>query len=167
MNYFTLFELEQHYSVDTKFLEDKYLQMQLKYHPDKLNIQSSTDKDASLAKSAILNQAYKTLLDPLARAKYILSLNNIDLDSAMSTLPHAVLEEAFHDREILEDDSLSQTDLKNILAEANKLCQTYQHNLEDYFKNHNLQDALNYTIHLQYKTKFISEIEQKLRLTHQ
>ena len=66
-NYFEIFSLSQKFSIDEQSLENKYLKLQKKYHPD-LN----PDINQNLA--AELNNAYNTLIQPLKRAIYLIKI---------------------------------------------------------------------------------------------
>jgi molecular chaperone HscB len=58
-------------------LRKEFLQIQSLYHPDKHPNEPTHSK--ALALSALINNAYKTLADPLLRAQYLL-LQNYDID---------------------------------------------------------------------------------------
>ncbi|KAG5985142.1 hypothetical protein E4U55_001111 [Claviceps digitariae] len=62
------------FQLDPRALRSEYLALQAKHHPDKQQHQPPTpsDPDPQLLSSTI-NQAYRTLLDPLLRAEYLLS----------------------------------------------------------------------------------------------
>jgi molecular chaperone HscB len=75
MNYFELFDLPIAYTVDESKLTDIYLKKQAVAHPDSPMYNQSTP-----AESAMLNIAYKTLMDPLMRAEYFLVLHNIKME---------------------------------------------------------------------------------------
>ncbi|CAF0864464.1 unnamed protein product [Adineta ricciae] len=51
-------------------------------HPDLFTNKSDTEKQHSQDQSSLLNEAYKTLLSPLARAHYLLKLENITLEES-------------------------------------------------------------------------------------
>lgn len=62
-NYFSLFNLNQSYNIDTNALKTVYYDLNRKYHPD------ITNNDPNLVQQ--LNMAYKTLKDDYLRAKYL------------------------------------------------------------------------------------------------
>lgn len=66
------------FDIDAKQLRQEYYQLQKHSHPDVSgNISSQVD-------SAILSNAYKTLLDPVERAAHVLRLNNIEPEAVAS-----------------------------------------------------------------------------------
>ncbi len=88
-NYYTLFPktLPQGpppsgtFSVPLGPLKREFLQLQSQHHPDKYTSQP-TAHQKSLALSSLLNTAYKTISDPLLRARYLLHHNyGIDITS--------------------------------------------------------------------------------------
>ena len=68
INYFQTFSLPTTFSLNLENLENKYLELQQKYHPD-INININQNF------SAELNEAYQTLKDPLSRATYLIKIN--------------------------------------------------------------------------------------------
>ncbi|KFY90493.1 hypothetical protein V500_05160, partial [Pseudogymnoascus sp. VKM F-4518 (FW-2643)] len=63
------------FAIDLPSLRREYLRLQATAHPD---VNSGSSKARAEAASAVINDAYTTLRDPLRRAEYILSLHGID-----------------------------------------------------------------------------------------
>lgn len=78
-NYFELFSLPTHIPVDSAQLTTAYQQLQRRYHPDNFATAAESEKVAMLQKSAMINDAFQTLKDPILSAEYLLSLNGIDV----------------------------------------------------------------------------------------
>ncbi len=72
-NFFETFAIPPRFEINLDDLEKKYLEFQKQFHPDA----AST---ADIEQSITINEAYKTLGNPLARAAYILRLNGIDIE---------------------------------------------------------------------------------------
>ena len=117
-DYFTLFSLPQHLHLDLAALEKTFYAQSRKLHPDRFASQPPEAQQAALAASSQLNDAYRTLRDPIARTEYLLSLQGIQLeeqsraatDLAKSTgtakkqvAPPDLLEEAFELNMALEE----------------------------------------------------------------
>ncbi|KAK5019854.1 Fe-S protein assembly co-chaperone HscB [Cryomyces antarcticus] len=64
------------FSIDLRQLRKEFLQLQAKAHPDR---HPGNAKNKAEALSARINEAYKTLQDPLLRAQYLLSLRGVDV----------------------------------------------------------------------------------------
>ncbi|KAF2835552.1 Co-chaperone Hsc20, partial [Patellaria atrata CBS 101060] len=64
------------FAIDLNALKREFLQLQAQAHPD---MHGHINKKKAEALSARINEAYKTLQDPLKRAQYLLSLRGIDV----------------------------------------------------------------------------------------
>ncbi|KAF1935255.1 Co-chaperone Hsc20 [Clathrospora elynae] len=64
------------FTVDLSALKKEFLQLQSRAHPD---LHPQADKKRAEALSARINEAYKTLQNPLLRAQYLLSLRGIEV----------------------------------------------------------------------------------------
>lgn len=103
-NYFSLFGLEPSFNIDLPLLEQHYRQIQLESHPDKYVSATPADKLQSMQLATLANEAYQVLKKPSTRAKYLLSLNEIDAtDEANTSMPPAFLMQQIEWRESLED----------------------------------------------------------------
>ncbi|QMV18981.1 Fe-S protein assembly co-chaperone HscB [Granulicella sp. 5B5] len=116
--YFTQFGLPPHLHIDTAALEKSFYAQSRKLHPDRFAARPLEEQNAALAASSTLNDAYRTLRDPIARTEYLLTLEGIQLeeqsraatDLAKSTgtqkkqvAPPDLLEEAFELNMALEE----------------------------------------------------------------
>jgi molecular chaperone HscB len=117
-DYFTLFSLPQHLHLDLAALEKTFYAQSRKLHPDRFAARPLAEQEAALTASSQLNDAYRTLRDPILRTEYLLSLQGIQLeeqsraatDAAKATgtqkkqvAPPDLLEEAFELNMALEE----------------------------------------------------------------
>jgi molecular chaperone HscB len=117
-SYFTQFGLPAHLHIDLAALEKAFYAQSRKLHPDRVAAKPQAEQDAALAASSALNDAYRTLRDPILRTEYLLTLEGIQLeeqsraatDLAKSTgtakkqvAPPDLLEEAFELNMALEE----------------------------------------------------------------
>ena len=79
-DFFTVFALPRHLHVDTKALERSFYAQSRKLHPDRFAAKSAEEQDAALASSSRLNDAYRTLKDPILRTQYLLTLQGVELE---------------------------------------------------------------------------------------
>jgi molecular chaperone HscB len=80
VNYFAFFGLPRKLNLDVAALEKDFYELSRKLHPD-LNAQSgSLEQEWSLEQSSMLNDAYRTLRDPIKRTEYLLHLEGIELE---------------------------------------------------------------------------------------
>jgi molecular chaperone HscB len=80
VDYFTFFGLPYKLNLDTKQLERDFYALSRKLHPDinaKANI---NEQEWSLEKTSQLNDAYRTLKDPILRTEYLLRLQGVQLE---------------------------------------------------------------------------------------
>ena len=66
------------YDLDPKLVERRYFELQRRLHPDRFATKSAKERALSQAQATSLNAAYETLMDPLARAVYLLRLAGIE-----------------------------------------------------------------------------------------
>jgi len=64
------------FTLDLRALRTEFLRLQAKAHPD---LHPPAHKSRAEALSSRVNEAYKTLQDPLLRAQYLLSLRGVDV----------------------------------------------------------------------------------------
>lgn len=110
MDYFLIFSLPPHLTVDTAALERSFYALSRKLHPDRFAGRPAAEQEAALAESSRLNDAYRTLRDPIARTEYLLKLEGVELEEQSSAataqaratggqkkqvVPEDLLEEAF------------------------------------------------------------------------
>ena len=99
-NYFELFGLPQCYRFDPARLEQAYRKLQIEVHPDRFAAGSAQEQRIALQSSARVNEAYRSLKDPVLRAQYLLELNGIEAISETDTqLPLDFLERQLERRE--------------------------------------------------------------------
>jgi molecular chaperone HscB len=73
-DYFSVFGLEPRLNLDLSALEHEFHRLSRKLHPDRFARALENEKQWSLADTALLNDAYRTLKDPLRRTEYLLKL---------------------------------------------------------------------------------------------
>jgi molecular chaperone HscB len=73
-NYFSVFGLKPQLNIDLPALEQEFHRLSRKLHPDRFARAQDQERQWSLADTALLNDAYRTLKDPLRRTEYVLRL---------------------------------------------------------------------------------------------
>jgi molecular chaperone HscB len=103
-NHFELFGLPPRFHLELAQLEQAYRGIQSRVHPDRFVHASDTERRASMQSATHVNEAYRTLKQPLARARYLLGLHRVDVQSENNTaMPAAFLQEQMQWRESVED----------------------------------------------------------------
>lgn len=102
--HFDLFHLPQRFAIDLAALDSAYHEVQNQTHPDKFASAGSAEKRVAMQWATRANEAYQTLKNPLARAKYLCELNGVDLQTESNTaMPPAFLMQQMEWREALDD----------------------------------------------------------------
>ena len=79
-DFFSFFGLPRKLNVDLAQLEREFYSLSRKLHPDLYARAESKEQHWSLEKSSQLNDAYRTLRDPISRTEYLLKLEGVDLE---------------------------------------------------------------------------------------
>jgi len=150
VDYFAFFGLPCKLDLDTKQLERDFYALSRKLHPD-INARSdSKEQEWSLEKTSQLNDAYRTLKDPISRTEYLLRLQGVQLEeqskaatdearksgaAKKQVVPPELLEEVFElnmqleelrmNKKMVEDDPALSQDVRNakehLVAEQNEM----------------------------------------------
>ena len=84
-NHFELFGLPPRYAIDAAALDAAYRELQRLVHPDRHAASDDASRRLALQAAARVNEAYRTLGDPVERARYLLSLRGVDAFGANDT----------------------------------------------------------------------------------
>jgi molecular chaperone HscB len=85
VDYFTFFGLPPKLNVNVPALEKDFYEFSRKLHPDLSARASSQEQQWSLEQSSLLNDAYRTLRDPIKRTQYLLRLEGVELEEQSKT----------------------------------------------------------------------------------
>jgi len=118
-DYFSVFSLEKRLNLDLASLEHEFHRLSRRVHPDRFARAGDNERQWSLADTALLNDAYRTLKDPLRRTEYLLKLQgaeigeehsgkNRDGSKDPSRVPADLLEEVFDLNMQLEEMRMSR-----------------------------------------------------------
>jgi molecular chaperone HscB len=104
VDYFAIFGLPHKLWIEMSALEQKFLQMSWKLHPDNFVNASEPERELSLKRSSELNDAYRTLRDPVARVEYLLGIEGARKEGEhKQQAPPELLEEVFVLNESLDE----------------------------------------------------------------
>jgi len=111
-NYFDFFELPHKLNLDSKDLEARFYALSKRWHPDRFARASEAERRISEDATATLNDGYRTLKEPIARAEYLLKENGFDIGEQKSNnVPPELLEEVFELNMALEEIESSRPQL--------------------------------------------------------
>jgi molecular chaperone HscB len=103
-NYFALFGLPERLGIDAGALEQQFHKLSWKLHPDNFVRADEFERNLSLERSSELNDAYRTLSDPLARVEYLLEHEGMRKEgTTKQQAPPELLEEVFELNESLDE----------------------------------------------------------------
>jgi molecular chaperone HscB len=78
--YFAMFSLLRKLTIDTAALERDFYKLSRQLHPDLYARKSGEEQEWSLRQSSLLNDAYRTLKEPVARTAYLLKLEGMRVE---------------------------------------------------------------------------------------
>ena len=109
VDYFSFFGLPRKLNLDVTTLERDFYALSRKLHPD-LYAQSNEaeQRQWSLEKSSQLNDAYRTLKDPIARTEYLLRLQGVDLDEQSTQATEAARASGKTKKQVVPPDMLEE-----------------------------------------------------------
>lgn len=103
-DYFAFFGLPRKLTLDADALEQRFHSLSWKLHPDRFAQAAENEKQLSLDLTSQLNDAYRTLREPVARAEYLLSLYGMRKEGQKKQqAPPELLEEVFELNESLDE----------------------------------------------------------------
>jgi molecular chaperone HscB len=73
-DYFTFLGLTRKLGIDVQALDRRYRALSRQFHPDYFHNASPSERRVSLERSSYLNDAYRTLKNPVTRIEYLLKL---------------------------------------------------------------------------------------------
>ena len=134
-SHFELFGLPVAFGLDREALEKAYREIQAQVHPDRFAHAGEAERRASLQWTTRVNEAYRTLKDPVQRGRHLLELHGVDVAFETNTqMPTDFLMQQLELREELEaatgkkdpsrlerlraDLSLSKSELEKRIAAA-------------------------------------------------
>jgi molecular chaperone HscB len=80
VDYFSFFGLPRKLNIDVALLQREFYELSRKLHPDLNARADSHEQEWSLEQSSKLNDAYRTLKDPIKRTEYVLRLEGVELE---------------------------------------------------------------------------------------
>lgn len=136
-DYFAFFGLPRKLRIDERRLEESFYALSRQFHPDYFMSATDQERQASIERSSMLNDAYRVLRNPVSRVTYLLTLEGYK--EAEKKAPPDLLEEVFElnmqieelkaAKKMGDDDEVAQArlalqdaleDLRNKLAEIDQ-----------------------------------------------
>jgi len=109
-DYFDVFGLPRKLGLDLEELQRRFYDWSRKFHPDLFQRATPEEQAISLENSALVNTAYRTLRDPIARVEYLIGLEEGAVKGIPPKAPLDLLEEMLLVQEALEGAKASALD---------------------------------------------------------
>ena len=103
-NDFELFGVPEQFAQDLARIDERWKELQREAHPDRFAAQGAAAQRIAMQWSVRINEAYRRLKDPLARAAYLCELRGAPIEAEKNTaMPAEFLVEQMEWREALDD----------------------------------------------------------------
>ncbi|KAL2212442.1 Co-chaperone Hsc20 [Sarocladium strictum] len=138
-----------HFPIDLRSLRKEFLLLQSRHHPDLHP--SGPQKARAEGSSALINEAYKTLSNPLLRAQYLLSLRGVDVanDETLKIEEPDLLGLVLEAREEIED-AEAEEELEAPRQENDERIRKSEEVLEKAFQEDDIEAAKRESVRLRY-----------------
>lgn len=103
-DYFEVLGVQRRLALDEGEAQRRFYERSRQLHPDRFAGRSPQEQQQALDATALLNDAWRTLRDPIKRAEYVLSTEGLDVSEQRSKdVPPELLEEVFELNMALEE----------------------------------------------------------------
>ncbi|SNS25163.1 Co-chaperone protein HscB [Granulicella rosea] len=117
-DYFAVFSLPRHLRIDLAPLEKAFYAQSRRLHPDRFASRPAEEQEAALAQASELNDAYRTLKDPILRTQYLLTLEGVELEEQSKAATEAARASGTQKKQIVPPELLEEVfELNMQLAE--------------------------------------------------
>ena len=121
VDYFTFFALPPKLNLDVPALEKDFYELSRKLHPDLNARAGSQEQEWSLEQSSLLNDAYRTLRDPIKRTQYLLHLEGVALEEQSKSATEQARATGETKKQIVPPDLLEEVFELNMQLEELKM----------------------------------------------
>jgi molecular chaperone HscB len=125
MDYFEIFSLPPHLTIDTVALEKSFYALSRRLHPDRFAARPPAEQTAALAESSQLNDAYRTLKDPVARTEYLLKLEGVELGEQSKTATEVARTTGIAKKQVVPEDLLEEAFELNMQLEEMRMAKKF------------------------------------------
>ena len=121
VDYFSFFGLPTKLNLDVPALEKDFYELSRKLHPD-LNARAGRqEQEWSTEQSSLLNDAYRTLRDPIKRTQYLLKLEGVELEEQSKSATEQARASGELKKQIVPSDLLEEVFELNMQLEELKM----------------------------------------------
>ncbi len=120
-DFFTFFAVPRKLDLDIPALEKQFYTLSRKLHPDRFASKPQAEQEAALAQSSLLNDAYRTLKDPILRTQYLLTLEGVELEEQSKAATDAARTSGTAKKQIVPPDLLEEAFELNMQLEEMRM----------------------------------------------
>ena len=121
VDYFSFFGMPRKLNVDVASLEREFYELSRKLHPDLNARADKREQEWSLEQSSLLNDAYRTLKDPIKRTQYLLGLEGVELEEQSKSATEKARAAGEVKKQIVPPDLLEEVFELNIQLEEARM----------------------------------------------
>jgi len=159
MEYFQALGLEPTLTLSLDALKKRFYERSRQWHPDKFSRADPSEQQRALDMTALINDAFRTLRDPVKRAEYFLKEKGIELSK---DAPPELLEEVFELNMAIEESDRPQLEsarerLAGMLAEIDA-------ELEGLFISEKLDEIGSVLNRRRYISNLVREVDKELNV---
>jgi molecular chaperone HscB len=121
VDYFTFFGLSRKLNLDVAALEKDFYDLSRKLHPDLNARAGGQEQEWSLQQSSLLNDAHRTLKDPIKRTQYLLKLEGVELEEQSKSATEQARSTGQVKKQIVPPDLLEEVFELNVQLEELRL----------------------------------------------
>ena len=159
MEYFQALGLEPTLTLSLDALKKRFYERSRQWHPDKFSRADPSEQQRALDMTALINDAFRTLRDPVKRAEYFLKEKGIELSK---DAPPELLEEVFELNMAIEESDRPQLEsarerLAGMLAEIDT-------KLEALFISEKLDEIGSVLNRRRYISNLVREVDKELNV---
>ncbi len=174
VDYFRFFGVERKLDLDASDLQQRFYRLSRLLHPDRYTRKTAREQEYSLEATAILNDAYRTLRNPVARAEYVLKQAGFETTEPRSkNVDPELLEEVFELNIALEElrggDESARPDLEVARDKFTAMRNKADRELHDLFEEYDSTNAKEILSQIRsvldrrrYIQNLVSEVEREL-----
>jgi len=117
VDYFTYFGLPRKLHVNVAALEKEFYDLSRQLHPDLFARAEAREQQWSVEQSSLLNDAYRTLKDPIKRTEYLLRLEGVELEEQSKSATDKARETGQVKKQVVPADMLEEVFELNLQLE--------------------------------------------------
>jgi molecular chaperone HscB len=107
-DYFSVFGLRRKLNIDVPALQREFYAKSRQLHPDNFATASPEQQRWSLEQTSLLNDAFRTLKDPIERTKYLLVLEGVKLEEQSSSATLQARENGAEKKQVVPPELLEE-----------------------------------------------------------